>query len=175
MIVVKKKMALVFVLVMALAAFGFSASAQAAESATQTVTFQVDAINEISVTGTPSLIISTATAGSEPDFATDDTTTYAITTNESGKKITAAIDENMPQYVTLEVMLDAPIAEEGETGGTSADYKVLSTTSQDVVTGMGPVASSLVKIYYKLSATAAAGVVTSGTKTVTFTIVGTTP
>jgi len=164
MIVVKKKMALVFILVMALATFGFSASAQAADSATQTVTFEVQAINEISVTGTPSLTISTATPGSGPTAATDNSATYAITTNDTGKTITAAIDTAMPTGLTLKVSLAAP------TVGTSAGDVILSATAADVVTGVGSVAESGLTITYTLEATIAAGVVSSTTRDVTFTI-----
>jgi len=164
MIVVKKKMALVFILVMALATFGFSASAQAADSATQTVTFEVQAINEISVTGNPSLTINTATPGSEPTAATDNSATYAITTNGKGKTITAAINTAMPTGLTLKVSLAAP------TGGTSAGDVILSTTAADVVTGVVPVAESDLTITYTLEATIKAGVVNSTTRDVTFTI-----
>ena len=77
-------------------------AAQAVVAATQTVTYSVSAINELSVSGNPAaLAVSTATAGSEPDDATDATTTYGISTNQTGTKITAAIDTAMPAYSPL--------------------------------------------------------------------------
>jgi hypothetical protein len=145
--------------------FGVSAVAQAANTATQTVTYEVQAINEITVDGAPSLTIDSATAGSAPDSVSDNSTTYSITTNGTNKKITAAIDTEMPTGLTLEVELAAP------TGGTSSGIMTLSGTDSDVVTAITPVAETALQIGYTLGATPAAGVVVSNTKTVTFTIV----
>jgi hypothetical protein len=145
--------------------FGVSAVAQAANTATQTVTYEVQAINEITVDGAPSLTIDSATAGSAPDSVSDNSTTYSITTNESSKKITAAIDTAMETGLTLEVELAAPTG-----GGTSAAAQSLSATPVDVVTAIAPVAESGLTITYTLDATVAAGVVASSTKTVTFTL-----
>ncbi|MEO5815810.1 MAG: hypothetical protein ABIT20_11070, partial [Gemmatimonadaceae bacterium] len=55
--------------VLALVAVG-AVSAQA-QTANQTVTFQVNAVNQIAFTGAPSLTITTAVAGSAPTSATD--------------------------------------------------------------------------------------------------------
>lgn len=163
--VMKARKALVLFLVMSLAVFGFVAMAQASNTATQTVTFQVQAINEISLGADPDpLIISTATAGSEPDSA-QGTSTYAITTNEEGKKITAKIDTAMPMGTDLYVELEAP------TGGTSSGQVELATTDNDVVTGIEHVAESGKTITYTFSANATADVMGStASKTVTFTL-----
>ena len=140
-------------------------SAFAGNTATQTVTFEVQAIDEISASGDPgALTISTATAGSQPTDATDNSTTYAVTTNGANKKITGEIDSNMPANTTLQVNLAAP------TGGSSAGDVSLSTTAADVVTGVTGVAESGLGITYTLSATIAAGVVASDTRTVTLTL-----
>jgi hypothetical protein len=145
---------------------GLSSLALAGSTATQSVTYEVQAINEISVSGDPgSLIINTATAGSEPNDATDNSTTYAITTNGSNKKITGEIDTAMPTDVTLKVNLQAP------TGGTSAGAVTLTSTAADLVTGISTVAQSGLTITYTLSATVDAGVVASASKTVTLTII----
>lgn len=138
----------------------------AASSDTQLVTFSVSSIDEISVSGNPgALSVSTATAGSQPDDDTDDTTTYAITTNNTNRKITGAIDSNMPPNVSLEINLVAP------TVGSSAGDMTLSTTAADLVTGITQVADgSGNTITYTLSATVAAGIVASDTRTVTLTI-----
>ena len=55
-----------------------------AQTATQTVTFAVNAINQISATGSPSLTVTTATAGSQPTDAIDAASTWAVTTNQTG-------------------------------------------------------------------------------------------
>ncbi|HEX2080170.1 MAG TPA: hypothetical protein VHG08_20885 [Longimicrobium sp.] len=149
--------------VLAIAAAAFAAPGAHAQTATQTVSYEVTAINEISVTGSPSLVINDATAGSGLTSATA-SGTYAITTNQTNRKITAQLDTNMPSGVTLAVTLAAP------TGGTSAGAVSLSTTAQDVVTGVSNANQSGLSIGYTLSATVAAGVVPAGNRTVTYTI-----
>jgi len=140
-------------------------AALASNTANQTVTFQVSAINEVSVSGNPAtLTVSAATAGSEPTEVTDTSTTYNITTNGTNKKLTGAIDTAMPSNVTLKANLAAP------TGGTSAGDVSLSATAQNLVTGITQKAESAKAIAYKLGATVAAGVVSSATRTVTLTV-----
>ena len=78
-------------------------NAFAADNVAQTVTYQVSAINEISVSGNPgALIVITAVPGSQPTAVTDATTTYAITTNIANKKITGALNTAMPANTSLE-------------------------------------------------------------------------
>ena len=143
---------------------GMCGSAFAADNTSQSVTYQVSAINEISVSGNPSaLIVNTATPGSQPTAATDNSTTYAITTNISSKKITGALNSAMPSNTTLKVTLVAP------TGG-SASQVTLTASAQDLVTGISTLAESGKSITYEFSATASAGVVASASKTVTLTV-----
>jgi hypothetical protein len=144
---------------------GLFVNAHSADNVSQTVTYEVQAINEISVSGNPgALVISTATAGSEPDAATDATTSYNVTTNGTNKRITGSIDTAMPANTSLLVTLTAP------TGGSSAGQVTLSTTAQDLVTGISTLAESGLTISYGLTANASAGVVASSTKTVTLTV-----
>lgn len=151
------------VLTLALCLTGVAGKAAAQ---TQTVTYEVQAINQMSVSGDPgALTVSSATAGSAPTDATDATTTWAITTNQTGTKVTAAINTAMPAGVTLKVGLGAP------TGATSAGAVSLGTVAADLVTGITKLNESAKTVTYTLSATAAAGVVASATKTVTFTVV----
>lgn len=145
--------------------FGLTSLATAGNTATQTVTYEVAAINEASVSGNPgALTVDTATAGSEPDDVSNALTTYAITTNGTNKKITGSIDTAMPTGTTLKINLVAP------EGATSAGDVTLSTTAADLVTGITKKKGSSLGITYKLSATVAAGEVASATKTVTLTI-----
>lgn len=144
----------------------FAASAVQAQTATQTVTFQVDAINEVAFAGAPSLTINAATAGSAPTSATSNVATWAVTTNQSGAKITASINAAMPAGVTLQANLAAPA------GATSAGLTSLTTVAADVVTGITQLAASALGVTYQLNATAAAGVVASQSRTVTYTITG---
>jgi hypothetical protein len=138
-----------------------------AQTATQTVTFQVTAINQISITGAaPTLIVNTAVAGSAPTTATSSGITWAVTTNQSNAKITASIPANMPAGLTLSADLGAPA------GATGAGPMALTTTAVDLVTGITKLNASGLSLTYSLDATTAAGVVASGTRVVTFTIYG---
>jgi hypothetical protein len=144
---------------------GAGGIAMASETATQTVTYEVEAINELSVSGNPgALTVNAAVAGAAPTAVSDTTSSYDITTNEEARKITGAIDTDMPAGVTLTANLTAP------TGGTSAGAVALTTIAADFVTGISTLNETAKVITYGLSATSAAGVVTSATKTVTFTI-----
>lgn len=142
------------------------ATSAAAQTATQTVTFQVDAINQVAVSGTPSMAITAAVAGGAPTTVTSSGNTWAVTTNQTGAKITASIGSAMPTGVTLSANLGAPA------GGTSAGLKSLSTTAVDVVTGITKLNASGLTLSYQLDATSAAGVITSTTRVVTYTITG---
>ena len=141
------------------------AGAASAQTATQSVTFQVDAINQIALSGSPSLVVNTATAGSAPTTATA-TASWAVTTNQTSAKITASIGSAMPTGLTLQVNLAAP------SGASSAGAQTLSTTAVDVVTGITKLSQASMSVSYSLAATAAAGVVSSTTRTVTYTITG---
>jgi hypothetical protein len=150
----------------ALAVVAFAAPAQA-QTANQTVTFEVKPINQIAFVGAPSLTITTAVAGSAPTSVTDATATWAITTNQSTVKITASIPSAMPAGLTLSANLTAPTL-----NGTSAGLVALGTAATDMVTGIAKLAQGALGITYKLDATAAAGVVASSTRVVTYTITG---
>lgn len=140
-------------------------STLAANTDNQTVTLQVSAINEIAVSGDPgALIVNTATAGSEPDTATDNSTDYDITTNESNKKITGVLDSAVPANTELYVFLVAP------TGGTSGGDVQLTAVAADLVTGISTLAETNRTITYKYYASVAAGVVASTTRTMTLTL-----
>ena len=137
-----------------------------ATAQTQTVSFQVDAINQFAITGTPSLVINTATAGSAPTNATANVT-WAVTTNQTNTKVSASIGSAMPAGLTLTVNLTAPSA-----SGTSAGAVTLGTGALDLVTGITKLAESGLGVVYTLSATPAAGVVASTNRVVTYTITG---
>lgn len=136
-----------------------------AQTATQTVQFQVNAVNQVAVSGNPSpLAITTATAGSGLTTATSTGTSYAITTNEANQKITASIDQTMPAGVTLDVQLGAP------PGAVSTGSVPLGTASADLVTGISAIAASALPITYRLNAGTQVQM-GPASRTVTFTIV----
>lgn len=147
-------------------ALALTAAAGEASAQQQTVTFSIDPINQMSVSGNPgALTINAATAGSAPTSVSDASTTWAITTNQTGTKVTAAIDQAMPANVTLRVSLAAP------SNASSAGAVPLTTSAADVVTGITKLSESGKVITYTLSATAAADVVANASRTVTYTVV----
>lgn len=147
-------------------AIGAVADVSNAQTATQVVRFQVNAVNQIAVSGNPApLVISTATAGSAPTSVSASGTNYAITTNEANQKITASLDQALPTGVMLEVTLAAP------GGASSAGPVSLSTGGADVVTGISGTSASSLPITYRLSATTAVQMTSPTARTVTFTIV----
>ena len=91
---------------------------------------------------------------------------WAVTTNQSGAKISASIPTAMPTGLTLSVNLAAP------SGATSAGLTPLGTVAVDLVSTITKVAQLGMTATYELTATAAAGVVASSTKVVTYTISG---
>jgi hypothetical protein len=145
---------------------GATTVAAAQTTATQIVTFQVDAINQIAFAGSPSLVINTATAGGNPTSATNSAATWAVTTNQSGAKITASINAAMPAGLTLSANLVAPA------GATSNGLQALGVVAVDMVTGITQVNGNALGVTYQLDATTAAGVVASQSRTVTYTITG---
>jgi hypothetical protein len=120
---------------------------------------------QLSVSGSPAkMTITAATAGSAPTAVSNTSTTYSLTGKPPGilhYAITASINTAMPAGVTLKITLAASL-------GVSAGPVALGTTAQNVVTGITNAMSSQV-ITYTLSATPAAGVVASSTRTVTLT------
>ncbi len=136
-----------------------------AQTATSTVTYEVTAINEISLSSsTVSLTVNAATAGSAPTAATV-AQTWAVTTNQTAAKVTGAINTNMPVGLTLSVTLANP------TGATTAGKKALTSIAADLVTGITKLNASGLSLAWELAATSLAGVVASATKTATFSLV----
>ncbi len=144
----------------------FASAAAFGQTATQVVTFQVSAINQISVAGAPSLTISAAVAGSAPTSVTSAVSTWSVTTNQSTAKITGSLSAVMPTGLTLSANLAAPA------GATSSGLTALTATTVDLVTGITKVNAAGLGLTYQLDATSAAGVVASSTRTVTYTITG---
>ena len=134
-------------------------------SATAIVTFTITSISSIAVSGNPAAFnISAATPGNPPNSATDTSTTYALTTNATAQRIQGSVDTAMPSGVALTITLAAPST------GTSTGPVSMTTTPQNLVTGISNVAQSGLGITYTLSASAAAAPVASASRTVTYTI-----
>jgi len=139
--------------------FGLTGMALA-QTATQQVSFQIAAVNTISVSGPPPvLVISTI-----PGTATDNSTTYSVTTNQANRRITGQIDAAMPASTELLANLQAPA------GATSAGAVALSTTAVSLVTGITRLVATGRSITYTFNAIAGASDIASDSRTVTFTI-----
>lgn len=149
----------------AMALLAGAAMTATAQTATQTVTFAVNAVNRISVSGPATLNVTSATAGSEPDDAVSSGLTWAVTTNGTNMKVTGALASAMPTDVTLSANLAAPGA-----SGTSAGTVALSTTAANLVTGMSKVAASGMSLTLSLHALVSAGTVSSTSNTITYTV-----
>lgn len=137
----------------------------ASNVATQTVTFSINPISEIGVSGDPSpFIATTAVAGSDPADVVDTSTFYAVTTNGSSERVLVSINASMPTGTMLCIMAQAP------TGAVSVGSVDLSTNNQNLVTGITQVAQSNLQVSYTFETTAAAGVLPDTTRIVTFTL-----
>ena len=137
-----------------------------AQTATQIVHIQVHPINQIAVTGSAQLSVTTAAAGSMPSSATTSANSFAVTTNQTNAKIAASIASGMPTGVTLSVQLDAP------SGARSLGLLPLGTTPVDLVTSISRVSVSGLTLTYRLDATPDAGVIADDSRVVTYTITG---
>jgi hypothetical protein len=131
-----------------------------------TINYEVTAINELEITdASVTLTVDAATAGQEPDQATD-ATTYDITTNAAlnSKKITGILSTAMPAGLTLQADVTAP------TGGASAGFTTLTDSAVDLVNTIEMVAEAGIAIDFTLDALVSAGVVESAAKVLTLTL-----
>ncbi len=133
-------------------------------SLAQDVVVSVSEINAFQVAdGAVTLTVDAAVAG-QGIPAVQTGTTYGLTTNGTGKKITAALSNEYAAGLTLALSLAAP-------AGAASTPRTLSTTAQDVVTGLSQIAASALAVTYTVSATLAAAPNAGGeTRTVTFTL-----
>ncbi|MCH9610095.1 MAG: hypothetical protein S4CHLAM81_01790 [Chlamydiales bacterium] len=135
-----------------------------AATSSATVNYMVGAIDEIEVSGNPrQMVVASAKPGEPPSIATDSTTTYAVTTNSTGRVITASLNRNLPAGCDMCVQLVAP------TGAISTGDIHLTTDAQNVVTGISNIAESGLPIIYRFAASCQSSP-GSGMVIVTFTI-----
>ena len=147
----------------ALIATAFTANAFAQSNvASQQVTINVSEIAVIAIQGNVSMNINSATAGQAPDAATT-SSSYAVSTNGSQKKISAALDVNMPSGLTLSATMAAP------SGASSAGKQALTSSAVDLVTNITRVRGTGLSLDYEAAATVDA-VPDSYVRTVTYTI-----
>lgn len=122
----------------------------------------------IGVSGNPgALVVNSAIAGSEPLSVTNGSTTYTVVTPNPNRTyaVTARLDAAMPFGTVLTATFAAPPQ------ATSVGPVALDMTPRNVVTGIGRRITATLNITYQFTATVAAGVIPSTTRTVTLTIV----
>lgn len=128
----------------------------------------VSSAQTLSVSGSPpALVVSAAVAGSQPVAVPDASSTYTTSTLSilATKKITGQLSSNMPAGVTLTIALVAP------SGASSNGTVTLDNTPRDLVVNISNLLPETNQITYVLSATVAAGVIPSSSRTVTLTLV----
>lgn len=139
-------------IILAQLAFGFvPAMLISADTNTtsQTVTYVVPAVSVLTVSGNVTFTtFSTPAAGQNFTSVTDSSTTYSVSNNAgtASKKVTAALVSAAPTGLSLYATLTAP------TGAVSVASVLMSTTSQNLVTGINNGAFPNNQIYYKLTA-----------------------
>lgn len=120
----------------------------------------------LSVSGSPAqFTITTAVAGSQPAALTNSVTTYYVKAkNAAGpQKITAQLDAPMPLGTTLTLQMVAPA------GATSMGAVSLDATARNIVINIAANNGTTQGITYVFTATVAAGVIPTLTRTVTLT------
>lgn len=138
----------------------------AQSTATQTVSLSVPAINQISVSGNPgTLTVSQPAAGSAPAAVSDASTTYAITSNENNKKITAQLSAG-PTYGSLAIALQVP----GGTATSTGTSTFSGTTALDVINSLANIAVSGKTVTYTYTPSLTGGAFTQSI-TVTLSVV----
>ena len=146
----------------AAALFLTTASFAQSNVSTQQVSINVEEIDVISISGSVNMTINTATAGEAPDAATA-SATYAVTTNGKNRKISAELDQDMPEGLTLYAEMSAP-------GDASSKGKVeLSGKAKDLIHKLTKVNASGLSLAYEAVATVDADP-DNVTRTVTYTI-----
>ena len=161
----KRKVPLIALLAMAL----FVATALvllAADSVNHTVNVTIAAVNEIAVSGTVTLSVSGATAGSDLGSDTDSASTLSWTTNGTSKKITVATQA--APNCTLQVEATG-VSKTGSGACTPASAVTLSTTAADFITAVGQTYGDC-NLSYELAATVTDSILASSDVIVIYTI-----
>jgi len=132
-----------------LAALLFVTSLSYGQQGTQVVGIDVRAIDVLAIGGSVSLTIDSATPGQDPEPAFG-SGIYSYMTNGINRKISARMDEALPEGLSLFVTMEAP------QGATSAGRTALGLQDVDLVTGISRRASGGLEIAYEAVATARA-------------------
>ena len=152
-------------LLFAFACILFLSNIANAQIYSQAVTLAVNSTSIFTVSGNPAaMTVSTANAGNNVLVSvTENSTTYSVTHNSTTtKRITAAIDVNLPTDITLQVTLAS-----GK--GISDGPVILTTTPTQVVHSITKGADKTNMVTYVFSALASAGDMPARVSNVIFT------
>ena len=118
------------------------------------------------LTSPGAMTINSAIVGQPPTSKTSNATSYVVAAKKKQNplKVTARLNSAMPPGMTLTITMTAP------TGATSLGPVTLDATARDVVGNITNTVVETEQITYVVAATAAAGVVTPQSRTVTFTL-----
>jgi hypothetical protein len=116
----------------------------------------------LSVTGAPSLTITTGTPGTGLTPASDGGSGYTVTTVAANQKLVARLEAPLPPGVTLQVQLSGP---------TSAGPVTLTTSDQPVLGAIATPDSYSGTVTYTLTATVSAGPVATIAPAVRYSLV----
>jgi hypothetical protein len=145
---------------------GVATAAQAQSFDDLVATYTIPTVSEIQLTGAPIFVFSVPASGD--NFASEtDVSSYALSTNAEGVKITAALS-GIPTGITLKLTMAAP------TGGVSNALTFNGTSgfgAQDAVTGISTLNESGLNISWEMAADMTAARGDNQTITVTFTLV----
>lgn len=123
----------------------------------------------VSIANLGTMNVVAAVAGSDPTSIVQSSSTFTLVTkkNKGITRVTANLDAALPAGVTLTVSLPSPGG-----GIVSPGAVSLTTAQQNVLTSLPNANTTFpaITITYVLSATAAAGVVASTPRTITFTL-----
>ncbi|MEP0546793.1 MAG: hypothetical protein ABJF88_07670 [Rhodothermales bacterium] len=148
---------------------GLATTAQA-QSDAQDVTIVVPSVNAFEIpTNAVTITVVAPAAGQQTGTGSNASTGYNLTTNNSSMKITGQLDALYPTGISLQVLLGTPTASSGGSAGTTTQT-TLSTSAQDLITGISRAYGSNVTIGYTASATAGAVPNAGVTQTVTYTL-----
>jgi hypothetical protein len=160
-----KRMKFMFVILAMIMALGLTGVVMAGTDASDTavVSYDIPATSTIVISGNPAPLV--LTDGEHDDTVSEDDTTYTMTTNGTGMKITGKIDVNMPTGLQLTVTLVKP------TDASSSSAGIMATVAVDLVTGITGTCDADEMITYTLLVTSESTLSPmSGSRTVTLTV-----
>lgn len=160
-----KRIHLILGVATAVAILAVSAEAQTRATTTQTVTLAINAVYKLAVSGSPTLTITDATAGSgNMTSVSDATSTFSITQNQGTARLSVQLSSALPTGQSLTVAVPSGL---GTTAGT---VPIGDGTAHTVMNTLSRGASNGQTITYTFGATTSADPASPTAYTVTWTL-----